>query len=230
MNWIILSTIVILIASSTLGYVRLIYLHQLTIRRLTLVALIAVIIYSLMLWLFKEELLSEAVAGAITANVYASVTGFFLGSAFEQYRLRIDGGTLLYMNRSFLSDFAPAIIGIGLITFGVYRSALISELPMTPIRVTSGLSFLAIGVWGFTLKVVPEFRKHGIIMIDRIINWDDMLSYSWYTEEVIVIEFEENERIKEFHTIIPPEDQVTFEKMLKKQQLESKETTDKDQK
>lgn len=228
MNWIILSTIVTLVASSALGYIRLINLHQLTVRRLAVTALLAVIIYSLMLWLFKEDLLSEAVAGAITANVYASVAGFFLGSAFEQYKLRIDGGSLLYMNRTFLSDFAPAIIGIGLITFGIYRSALISELPMTPIRVTSGLSFIAFGAWGFTLKVVPEFRRKGIILIDRIIDWDQLLSYSWYTEEVVMVEYEENDRIKVFHTIIPPEDQVKFEKMLKKQQIDHEESKGKD--
>lgn len=215
MNWIILSTIVTLLASIAGGNKRLFYLYQLTIRRLSIGLLISVSVYSLMLWLFKTEVLSEAVAGAVTANVYASIAGFFLGSSAKQYNLKRKSGDLMYLNRTFLSEYAPAIIGIGLITFGVYRSALFSDIPMTPIRVTSGLSLVSIGLWGFTLRVVPEFRKKGIILIDRLISWDDFLSYTWHTEEVVELEFSEDDSLKAFHAIIPPEDQVRFEDVIR---------------
>lgn len=215
MNWIILSTIVTLLISTAGGFKRFFYLHQLSIRRLSIAMLITVTIYSLMLWLFKADILSEAVAGAITANVYAAVAGFFLGSSLEQYKRKRTSGDLMYLNRTFLSEYAPAILGIGLITFGIYRSAVFSEIPVTPIRVTSGVSIIAIGLWGFTLRVVPEFRSKGIILIDRLISWDNFLNYTWHTEEVIELEFSENEEIKIFHAIIPPEDQVRFEDMIR---------------
>lgn len=216
MTWIILSTIITFIVSSVAGYRRFIHIHQLSVRRLTLIALIAVFFYSTMLFLFKYGWLSEAVAGAITANIYASMTGFFVGSSIDQITLSKEAGDLKYVNRTFLSDYAPALLGIALITFGIYRSALFSDLPVTPIRITSGCSFIAIAVWVFSLRVVPEFRKKGIILIDRIILWDRFLSYSWYSEDVIEIEYEYDDALRSFTTIIPPEDQIKTEEMLKK--------------
>jgi hypothetical protein len=214
MIWIIISAILTSILSIWLGYRRLFYLYQVTVRNLLTTALAAIVFYSLMLLLFKYELLSEAVAGAIITNVYASIFGFFMGSAFDQYQTRKNSGDILYINRSFFSEHLPVIVAIALITLGVHRSATFSDLAITPIRITSGLSIMAIGVWGITLRLVPEFRKKGIVLLDSIVEWEHFLNYKWYGEEILEIEYEKDESIRSFKTLIPSEDQLKVETML----------------
>lgn len=179
-----------------------------------------------MLYLFKLEILSEAVAGAIITNVYASIFGFFIGSTIDQYSTRIDSGNILYCHRSFISDYVPVIVALSMILFGVYRSAIFSDLALTAIRLSSGLSFIAFGLWGITLRAVPEFRTQGIVLLDLIIDWDDMLSYEWFTEEILLIEYSQDDLIRSFKTIIPPEDQVEVERLLSKIMREKVEKED----
>ena len=223
MIWIIISAILIALASAWLGYKRLFYLYQVSLRRFLLAALIGVSVYSLLLYLFKLEILSEEIAAAIITNTYASVFGFFSGSAFSQYRVRKNAGDVLYSNRSFVSEHLPVIVAIALILFGVHRSALFSELPVSPIRISSGLSLLSIGIWGITLRLVPEFRKKGFLLIDILIDWDNLAGYKWYGEEVLEIEYEQDDSLRSFKTLIPPEDQVQVETLLSVKMLEKME-------
>lgn len=214
MIWIIISAIITAILSVWLGYRRLFYLYQVDLRKLLLAALLAVAVYSLMLYLFKIQILTEAVAGGIISNVYASIFGFFSGSAFEQYRTRKDAGKILYINRTFFSEHLPVIVAIGLMTIGIHRAAVFSDLAITPIRITSGLSIMAIGIWGITLRLVPEFRSKGLVLLDTIVDWEYLVSYRWFEEEVLEIDYEQDDSIRSFKTLIPAEDQVEVEAML----------------
>ncbi len=223
MLWIYISNIIIAGLSLWMGYKRLFFLYQVSLRKLLWAALITLSLYSLLLFLFKIDLLSESFAGAIIANVYASVFGFFTGSSINQYNTRVDSGSVLYCNRTFISEYIPVIIAIVLILLGVQRSAVFSDLAITPIRITSGLSILSIGIWGITLRLVPEFRANGIVLLDSAIEWDDVLSYEWYTEEIIEVEYTQDDSIRSFKTLIPPEDQLKVERLLSKKMREKLE-------
>lgn len=168
----------------------------------------------MLLLLFKVEALSEALAGTIIANIYASISGFFSGSALDQFNLRRNQGVVLYSFRGFMSDHLPIIIALGLILFGVYRTSIFSDLAVTPIRVTSGFSILSLGLWGITLRLVPEFRRKGIMLLDLIIDWEDMLNYQWISEEIIEVEYTQDDSIKSFKTIVPVEDRKQVEALL----------------
>lgn len=226
MIWIILSALITSLISIWLGYKRLIYVHDLTIRNVLVFATSGILAYSIMLYLFKIEILSEAVSGAIITNVYASIFGFFTGAALNQYQLRTRSGKIVYVHRSFISEYVPVIIALALILFSLYRSGLLTDLAITPIRVSSGLSFLGIGLWGITLRLVPEFREKGIILLDFCIQWENLVTYQWYTEEVLEIESELEGSIKHFKTLIPPEDQLIIERLLSKKMREKVEETE----
>ena len=223
MIWIIISAILTASVSTWLGHKRLFYLYQITLRRFLLAALAGVFVYSLLLYLFKIELLPEVVAAGIITNTYAFVFGFFTGSATSQYRTRRNSGKVLYCHRSFLSEHFPVIIAIALILFGVHRSALFSEMVISPIRVSSGFSLLSIGIWGITLRLVPEFRDKGFILIDSLIDWEHLVNYQWFSEEVLEIEYEQDDSIRSFKTLIPTDDQVEVEKLLSSKMLEKLE-------
>lgn len=223
MLWIYISNIVVAGISLWLGNRRLFYLYQISLRKLLLFALTALTLYSLLLLLFIILILSEAMAGAIIANVYASVFGFFAGSAINQYKTRVDSGAVMYCHRTFISEYGPVIVAIILILIGVQRSSVFTDLAITPIRITSGLSLLGIGIWGITLRLVPEFRMKGIVLLDSVISWDDLLSYEWYTEEVLEVEYTQDESIRSFKTLIPPEDQLEVERLLSKKMREKVE-------
>lgn len=213
---ILISSILTMFLSLWMGYRRLIYLYQITMRRFLIFAIISLIFYSIMLFLFKIELLSEALGGAIITNTYASIFGFFCGSSIDQYSTRVNSGEVLYCNRSFVSEYLPVIIALGMILFGIYRSSIFSDHAITPIRISSGLSLLGIGFWGITLRPVPEFRVKGIVLLDSIVDWKNMLSYEWYTEEILEIEYTQDNSIRSFKTLIPPEDQLKVERLLSK--------------
>ncbi len=223
MLWIYISNIVVAAISFFLGYKRLFYLYQVSLRRLLLFALFALSLYSILLLLFKIEFISETLAGAIIANVYASVFGFFAGAAIDQYKTRVNAGSILYCHRTFISEYIPVIIAIVLILIGIQRSSLFSDLAITPIRITSGLSLLGLGVWGITLRLVPEFKTKGIVLLDSVVDWENLLSYEWYTEEVLQVEYTQDDLVRVFKTLIPPEDQLEVERLLSKKMREKLE-------
>ena len=226
MIWIIASTLLTALMSLWLGFKRLIYIHNLTLRNVLVLITIGILVYSIMLYLFKIELLSEAVSGAIISNVYASIFGFFAGAAFNQYQLRTNSGKVVYVHRSFVSEYLPVIIALALILFSLYRSGLLTDLAITPVRVTSGLSFLGVGLWGITLRPVPEFREQGIILLDTCIDWDELVAYQWYSEVVLEIEYKPEDSIKHFKTLIPPEDRYEVEQLLSKKMRKKVEEND----
>lgn len=214
MIWIVVSAFVIAALSIFLGYKRLLYLDQITPRNLSVSLLGVVFLFLVLQWMHRLGYFPEHIAGAVMANVYASLFGFFAGAAYQQFQQKSKYGEIIYVNRTFWTDIFPNIVAIGIILFGIQRTSLFSDLPFTPIRVTSGLSIIAVGAYSFTIRLVPELRAKGLILLDRKISWDDFFTYSWYSENVLEIEYKLNDEIRSFKTMIPDEDQLFVEKLL----------------
>lgn len=226
MLWIIVSAFIVSFLSVWLGYKHLLYLDQITPRNLSVALLAIALVFLILQWLHRSGLFPEAVAGAFMANTYASILGFFLGAAIQQYQQKTGSGSIMYVYRSFWVDILPNAAAIGLILFGIQRTSLFSDLPFTPIRVTSGLSLVAIGLYAFTLRLVPEFRKEGLILLDRKIKWEDFITYSWFSERVIEIEYKRDDTLKSFKTMIPDDDHLIIKQILSdklKENLENDE-------
>ncbi|MDR9418790.1 hypothetical protein [Gracilimonas sp.] len=214
MIWIVVSAFIVALLSIGLGYKRLLYIDQITPRNLSITLLAVVFLFLILQWMHRIGYFPEFIAGAVMANVYSSLFGFFTGAAIQQFNQKSDYGDIIYVNRSFWTDIFPNIIAIGIILFGIQRTSLLSDLPFTPIRVTSGLSIIAVGAYSFTIRLVPELRAQGIILLDRAISWDDFFTYSWYSEGVIEIEYKQDGAIRTFKTMIPDEDELFVEKIL----------------
>ena len=223
MLWIVVSTFIVSVISIYLGHSRLLYVDQVTVRRLSISLLAVLILFLILQWLHRIGYFPEAAAGFTMANVYASLFGFFTGAAIQQFNEKRESGKIIYVNRSFWTDIFPNVIVLGVILFGIQRTSILSDLPVTPIRVTSGLSIIAVGLYGLTIRLVPEFRDKGLILLDRKINWDDFISYSWFSEGIIEIEYKHNEVIKSFKTMVPEEDELFIEKTLFKKIAEKLE-------
>lgn len=223
MLWIVVSTITVSLISIYAGHSRLLHIDQVNPRRLSISLLLVLFVFLILQWMHRIGYFPEAAAGFTMANVYASLFGFFVGAAFQQFNQKKNAGTILYVNRSFWTDILPNVIALGVILFGIQRTSILSDLPLTPIRITSGLSIIAIGLFGLTIRLVPEFRDKGLILLDRMISWDDFITYSWYSEGVIEIEYKQKGAIKSFKTMVPEEDELFVEKTLSKKIAEKLE-------
>jgi hypothetical protein len=152
-------------------------------------------------------------------SLYSLIAGFFTGYAIRLLKIRSKAGKILYINRSFWTDHAPNLIAILIILYGIYRTSILTDDPVTGIRLTSGLSLMAFGIFGWTLKIVPEFRDNGILLFDKIVKWSHLISWSWHSEEVIMLEYLSNpatkdEHILQFLTNIPDDDRIRIEDIL----------------
>lgn len=162
----------------------------------------------------------QSVAAPFMMTLYSLIAGFFVGYAIRLYKLRSKSGNILYQNRSFWIDHAPNFLAIILILYGIYRTSILSDFPVTGIRLTSGISLISFGLFSWTLKAVPEFRSKGILLLDQFIHWKEVLSWKWQNESVIVIEFfkkenQSDEQIKFFATSIPEDERKELEVVLK---------------
>jgi hypothetical protein len=214
MIWIVVSAIATAAISTWLGHKRLIYLDQLTVRNISYTLIGVLTLFLILQWMHRIGYFPEAIAGTVMANVYSSLFGFFMGAAVQQFQQKTNCGEIVYVNRSFWTDIFPNLAAIAIILFGLQRTSLFSDLPFTPIRVTSGLSIIAIGAYSFTIRLVPEIRKDGLILLDRKISWEQFFTYSWFSESVIEIEYKLDEKIRSFKTMIPNEDHLLVEKIL----------------
>src|SRR5690625_6701416 len=99
-------------------------------------------------------------------GVYSLAGGFFLGYAFRIYTLRVRSGKILFQYRSFWIDHAPNLLADILILFGIYRTSILLETPVTVLRLTSGMSAIRYGLSLWKFKPVPEFRVGGLFYIN----------------------------------------------------------------
>lgn len=182
-------------------------------------ALGVLVTFTILMVAFIVGVLPQSVAAPMMAGLYILLAGFFGGYAYRLYQLRSESGTILYQNRSFWVDHAPNLLAVGLIVYGLYRTSILTDLPITGIRFSSGMSLICFGILGWTLKVVPEFRSGGILFLDQFIKWKRVLSWSWHTDDVIKVEYIETEnnredRIKQFVTSVPPDEKKEVEMIL----------------
>jgi len=78
MLWIVVSTFIVSVISIYLGHSRLLYIDQITVRRLSISLLSVLILFLILQWLHRIGYFPEAAAGFTMANVYAGgdiVTG-----------------------------------------------------------------------------------------------------------------------------------------------------------
>src|SRR5690625_7127670 len=81
------------------------------------------------------------------------------------------------------------------------------------------MSLICFGLFIWTLKAVPEFRVRGIFFLDTLIPWEYVVSWNWYSETILHIDYmlkqkakgEEELRITELSTYIPEEDKKNVE-------------------
>lgn len=181
--------------------------------------LIVLMVFTLLMVAFILGFFPQSVAAPFMMVLYTVIAGFFTGYAFRLLKYRSRSGKILYQHRSFWVDHAPNLLAIVLILYGVYRTSILSEMPVTGIRLTSGISLISFGFFSWTLKVVPEFRSKGIMLIDRYIHWKEVISWNWQSESVVVIEYfvkehKDDERIKQFATSIPEDERKELEIVL----------------
>jgi hypothetical protein len=150
-------------------------------------------------------------------GLYVSAAGFFVGYGLKLYNIRKRSGEIEYIYRSFWTDVAPNLIAAFLVAYGIYRTGALTFGPFTGIGITSGLSLIGFGFWGWTVRVVPEFRQKGLLMLDEFVPWKEVMAYKWKSEDVLQIDYlSYNKIISEFVTYIPPEDQLLIERILGK--------------
>ena len=177
-------------------------------------------IFTVLMIMYVLGYFPQYIAAPFMMTIYTVLAGFFAGYANRLLSLRRKCGSVLYQYRSFWIDHAPNLLAIVLIIYGIYRTSVLSALPITGIRLTSGLSLMSFGFFAFTLKIVPEFRSTGILFLDRFIHWKEVIAWSWQSETLIGIEFiysekHKSDRIKEFYTYIPEDEKKEIEIVLK---------------
>ena len=203
---------------------RLEYLNQ----RLLINSFLAVMgILTLMTVAHWFGVFTQQAAAHLTMGIYTLAAGFFSGYGSKLLTIRKKADSVEYMYRSFWTDIAPNLIAILVVAFGVYRSGIIRWGPFTGIGITSGISLVAFGFWGWTIRVVPEFRSKGLLFLDQYIPWQQLVSYQWISEETIEIDYlNRNDTLTSFRTFIPSEDQLLIERLLNRKLQQSKEDED----
>lgn len=200
-----------------IGYKRLIQLQDLNQQRLINGFIAAMILLTLTTLGQGLEIISEEIAAGFTMFLYASVSGFFCGFAGKMMMLRQEMKSTEYVYRSFWTEAAPNVIAILIIALGIYRTGLFTFGPYTGIGITSGLSLLGFGFFGLTLRIVPEFRRKGILILDQFVPWKNIVSYRWDSENVLQIDYYTSDnKLTDFTTYIPNEDQLLIERLLGK--------------
>lgn len=165
--------------------------------------------------LYGLQIIEHTVASQITMTLYTFASGFLLGGTTLNLKKRLNAGYLEYVNHSFYSDVLPNIISILFIAYGLYKSDIFSSLPLSGLSLTSGFSLVLLGIYGFTLRIVPEFRNEGILLLDRFIPWKHVLSFEWQYEQILDIDYILPDRhISEFRTLVPLEDRKFVENLL----------------
>lgn len=200
-----------------IGYKRLLRLQHLNQQRIINGFIGVMILLTLMTIGQGVELVSQEVAARFTMFLYTAVTGFFVGFAVKMVMLRQEVETVEYSYRSFWTDAAPNLIAVLVIVFGLHRTGLFTLGPYTGIGITSGLSLLGFGIFGLTVRIVPEFREKGILILDQFVPWKNVVAYEWESENVIQIDYyTEEKKLTDFTTYIPPEDKLVMEQLLGK--------------
>lgn len=178
------------------------------------------LVFTCLVVLYSLGWFPQNVAATFMMGIYTMITGFFLGYTTRLWKLKTRGGKIFYQYRSFWIDHAPNFLAIILILFGLYRTSLITDQAVTGIRLTSGISLMSFGFFSWFFKVVPEYRSKGVLLLDRLIDWEKVISWNWISDSALSIEYiagenDQNQRIREFATYIPLDEKKEIENLLK---------------
>lgn len=205
---------VVFILSFWLGFKQKFRLQQLSKKRIANGILILLIILTLMSIASFMDIFAQTYAVYVTMGLYSVTAGFFGGFGFKLMQMNRKSGQLKYVHQSFWSRVAPNMMIIVIVTFGIYKTGLLTW-DFTGIGVTSGLSLVCFGFWGWTINIVPQFRSDKILLLDQSIDWDKVVSYKWITEESLQIDYyNKTGLLTDFKTYIPPEDRFIIERLL----------------
>lgn len=215
---------VILLISLWSGYRQLFRIEQLN-RKIVINSLVgAMVVLTLLSIAHGLGILSQPVAARITMGLYSAAAGFFFGYGIKLIVSKRKAGKVEYMYRSFWADIAPNLISILLVAYGLYRTGILTDDPFTGIGITSGLSLVGFGFFGWTIRLVPEFRSKGILILDQYIEWKKVLSYEWKHDGAVQIDYFSNgDKIYQFTTSIPADEQLQIERLLGKKIQEHEE-------
>ena len=212
------------LGGALIGFRQLMRLEHLSRSRVLNGLLIAAVTLTIMSVAHLSGLFTQAIAAKVTMSLYTIAGGFFMGYGTKLISMRGSAGDIEYMHRSFWVDVAPNLIAVGLFVFGIYRTGLLHWEFFTGIGITSGVSLIGFGFWGWTVRVVPEFRTNGMLVLDKLVKWKKIIAYNWVSEETLQIEYlNDDKKISEFRTYIPPEDQLIIERLLGKKIKEYEE-------
>lgn len=207
-----------------LGYKRVLRLQHLSRQVVVYGFLAAMVALTLMTMAHRMGYFPQDIAARFTMGLYSIVAGFFFGFAVKQFVLRRRAGAMEYAYRSFWTEAIPNLIGILLIAFGLYRIDLLTLGPFSGIGITSGCSLIAFGFFGITMRIVPEFRRQGVLILDQFVPWKEIIAYRWHREDALQIEYlNTDEKLTDFVTAIPAEDHLIIERLLAKRIKEHEE-------
>lgn len=172
---------------------------------------------------------TQQIAANITMGFYMIAAGFFSGYGIKLFSIRSKASGVEYLFHSFWTDVAPNLVAALLVALGLYRTGIITLGPFTGIGISSGISLIAFGFWGWTIRVVPEFRNKGLMFLDQYIPWEKLVTYQWIAEETLEIDyFTDEEKITSFRTYIPSEDHAIIERILNRKLIDYKEDREKE--
>lgn len=218
---------VLVISGLIMGYLQVIHFGNLTRGK---VFSIVIFIFAILILVGIGHYLgwiTQTLAAQFTIGIYTIFTGFFIGSGIQNIVKRKKAGAMEYVYRSFVTEILPNLMAVVIVAYGFYRTYLITDHLITGISITSGFSLVGFGFYGWTLRVVPEFRKNGVLLLDRFIPWDKVIAYEWQTEDALTLDYMiEDNVISDFTTSIPPEDQLNMERLLNHKIKEHKSDSD----
>ena len=218
-----------LIINSLLGitgfsaaYFRKLHLGMFTPFRTRILALFGLLLLAGLLFLFWLGVITMVMAEQLTVGLYSIACGLFLGGSLKNVLINKQQGAVEYLYSSLLTTVIPKALAVIIIAFGIYRTDLLLDHPVTPIGLSSGISLVAFGLYGWSLKFVPEFCRKGILFLDDYISREDVLSYSWHQESVIQIEYyNSDEELCKLRTFIPPDDKNRITAVINKYLLDT---------
>ncbi len=214
------------------GYQQWICFENLTRKKVLILfsSLVLVIVASGLLTTLN--VIHRSTAELVTAGLYLLFAGFFLGTTSKLFVFLYRSGPVEYRQSNTLIRFIPNLLALLIIGYGIYRTHLFSPYPIHLLSWSSGTSLICFGIYGWRLKVIPEFRERGLLILDQRIPWQQMIGYEWHTEESICIEYRRSsEHISEIKTGVPSKDQLFLERLLRNKMDEYSsldETTDED--
>ncbi len=204
------------VAGLLVGYRRWISFKKLNKERALLIFIGIAFIMVLTGILSLFHIISRTTAELTTTALYLLFAGYFLGSTLKLLQFARTAGAVEYRQSSPFIRHLLNLLALTIMFYGVYRTHLLSSQPPNLMSWSSGISLVSFGLYGWRLRLIPEFRNKGLLILDQLIPWQQMIGYQWYTEETLQIDYRRSDdHISDIKTGIPPRDQLSIERLLR---------------